>query len=436
MKTLLKIMLPLLLIVFVLAPGVTGFFVESAIDDTETGYQQFFDQQDVTLIDSSYERSWFSSDQTTELSLDNPQLASFFVALFGVDDSQALPTLLIETKANHGVLPIADVRHGGLRPAIAQTTSHLHLKYPSGKVVDLPLTFYSRVGTNHWGKLVADPVATQIKQQGQVAQLLWDGGSAEFTAGNAITYEGDVGKLSLNGAAGNLSLTPMKFFGSYEKTPFAFGQSSSTINLPRATMTMSNGQKLEVNNLRGFGDLKVVDSRAIVTTSFESGRMVLPSVKIDSTKIAMRYDLDAQAFSTFYSIMEQAGTPKSGHAADDPEMVLDALSTLLREGGRVAMENIDIGIEGAIVHADIDLSVPRGHNDPLTAFQNGTGSGNFLLPEAALIALGDYAPELSGAITMGAAIGIIEKRGTDYVAKIEFAQGVLLVNGLPVPLPF
>ncbi len=436
MSRLVKIAVVLALLIFIIAPGVTGFLVESSIEKAETGYGQFINSGPFELIDDSFDRGWFSSDQTVELKLTEPDIAAVLHAIGGHTDSSQLPSLLVDTTATHGVIPLVSPAHGGLRPAIAQTESTLSLKYSDGTLVSLPVKIYSSLGTGQWARVVADPIVNP--DLGPDVQIKWDGADISANFGDTTRYEGSIGTLNLTRNGSRIETTPLSIEGSFKKTRFAFGESESSMTLEKLVLAQpaSMGHDpVTVNNIKGSGGLGVEGSRAIATSRLSVGSVNNAPVDIEGIELDANYDIDADAFSDFILESRKLQADNGGDTVDTDAMMA-AMSRMLEKGGRFNLSKFDVQIGDGTLSMDLDVKLPEGSNSLQAAMANGEASGNVVIPETVVEALSAVSPELASGLTMAAMMGFVQQRDGAYEAKVSYKNGILLLNDLPVPLPF
>ena len=439
MSKLLKIAIPLALLIFILAPGVTGFLVESSIEKAESGYGQALTTGPFELVDNSFDRGWFSSDQSMELNLTDPKLAAVLHVIGGHDSGAQMPSLVIDTTATHGVIPLANPSRGGLRPAIAQTESSLSLKYADGTQVPLPVKVYSSLGTGQWARMVADPISTSAPDSD--ATINWEGADISAKFGNTTSYEGSIGALNLQSDGAQIQTTPLTLEGKFKQSEYAFSESESSMSLDKVTVTppAALGQgAIVVNNFRGMGTVEVDSGRAVAVSNISVGGITNSSLNIDGIEMVANYNVDAAALSSFVTESRklQSAEAMNDDQAANAEATLAAMSDLIAKGASFKLEKFNIAVDGGTMSMDLDVNLPAGSNSPQAAMANGQAAGNVVIPESVVEALGAVSPEIAGGLTMAAMMGFVQQKEGAYRASVSYENGVLLLNDLPVPLPF
>ena len=441
MSRLLKIAIALLLVVFILAPGVTGFLVESSIEEAESGYGKAIEQGPFKMVNSSFERGWFSSDQSLELDLTDPQLAVVLHLIGGRDTLDELPRLAIETKATHGIIPLANPALGGLRPAVAQTESTLSLKYSDGEIVELPVKVYSSLGTGRWVRIMADPIsAVAPDNRGEVN---WDGADLSATLGNTTTYQGDIGALVFEGDGARLETTPMTIEGKFTKGDYAFSESESSMSVERLTLTppaSTQQDPIVVKNIRGTGSLELMGDRAVTVANLNIGGIDNATMAVDAIEIVTHYDVDAAALSEFIAANQKL---QSQYTKDDDDLMAEnaratfaSMMQMLAGGAKLDLEKFNVTVDSETMKVNLNVDIPAGSNSPQAAMAGGQAAGNIVIPDAMVKTLSAVSPDIAGGLTMAAMMGFVQQKDGAYESRISYKDGILMLNDLPVPLPF
>ncbi|MEM7082822.1 MAG: DUF945 family protein [Pseudomonadota bacterium] len=435
MSKFLKIALALALIVFIVAPGVTGFLVESAIEKEESAYTQMIEQGPFKLADSSFERGWFSSDQTVELDLTDPAVAAG-LHLIGGADHDGLPKLVIETKATHGVIPLASPAKGGLRPAIAQTESALSLKYGNGEMIELPVTVYSSLGAGQWARIVADPI-DNFKLEDE-ATVSWDGADISATIGDKSTFSGSLGSVQLASAEGTMNTSEMTIEGTHDIRRFKLGEGETNIKLDNMRFSAAQAGSFELNDLAVKSSMAVDDGRAIAQSDFLIGDIQTSVMNIDGIDMSAIYNVNAAALEKFIELTQelQSSALADESELEDPAAMMAAMQDLLAEGVGFTLERFNVEMGGDTLKMDLDMQLPPGTTSLPAVMANGQASGNMVIPEGVVSAISELSPDVANGFMMASMMGFVEEKDGAFEARMSYKDGVLLLNDLPVPLPF
>lgn len=436
MSKLLKIVLPLALLVFVLAPGVTGFLVESKIEEMEGGYEQVIQKGPFRLVGSDFQRGWFSSEQTVQIDVTDPDILGLLHTLGGKTGVTDLPSLVIETTANHGVIPLASPAKGGLKPAVAQLESTLILQYPDNSRIVLPAKVYSSLGTSQWARLIAEPMQIEDLEEG--ATINWGGADVSASFGKTSTYEGVIEQTVIETPEVTMELSPVQIKGNMRQTQYDFDESDSVITTERLKLSMSGpggDAQMVVNNVDMRGGLKLAGERAVVDSYLTTGAIETPAMTIRQIDMSSEYDLDAATLSTLISESNKLADLEDADV-QDTEAFFEAMNTLMLKGGHVKMDKMNVEFDEGTMAMNVDVQLPPGSATPMEAIENGLATGTVSVPETVVEALSALSPELAGGFGMATMMGFVEQKDGAYQADVRYENGILLLNGLPVPLPF
>jgi uncharacterized protein YdgA (DUF945 family) len=147
--------------------------------------------------------------------------------------------------------------------------------------------------------------------------------------------------------------------------------------------------------------------------------------------------LDAASLRVITSAFQEA------QAADDPEVALKMMypqieadvQKLVSAGGTLRFERLDITLPQGTLETKIDIEFAE--LDAGSAFSwpavllGMTAKIDLKLP-AALYEMAQMMNPQAGSLV---AMGILIREGDDYVMDAEYAQGLMNVNGAPMPIP-
>lgn len=428
---LLKWIIPAALLVFVLAPGLIGYTVESNIEEQTGGMAAIPLSSQVSISNTTVDRGWFGSDVDTEMSIDNPVISALVAGIYGEDSSEP-PVFIVRTRASHGVLPLASPGKGGLRPALAQGESDVFVRFGDSQEQKLPIKVYSSTGVNKWLKMVVDPISNVALEDG--ATLSFAGAELSGTAGNNSNISGHIGDVNLSSPDFTMDIAKTNVETEMEFGQYAFPESSTTVSMPSIVVKSNDdGTAMSLKDMIMNAGLNVKGGRAILATKLETGAIENPGMNIDGVSLDMAYDLDADAFSKFQELANAAGSEPTN---EQQQAIMGAMMGMLEKGGSVAVKTLDIDLGGSNAHLDLNLELPPGVNNPMMAIGSLSGEGNLVIPEAFVAKLQQISPEIGGGLAMASMTGFVQVVDGNYQTNMKFENGVLLLNDLPVPLPF
>jgi len=432
MKTLLKWAVPVALLLFVLVPGITGFMVESKFDQQAERLQGLPLTSQITVDKTTIDRGWFGSDVDTELRIANPVLNAVISGMYGNESGEA-PLFLVRTNASHGVLPLASPGKGGLRPAIAQGESEVFVRFGQGEEHKLPMKLYTSSGMSQWMKLVADPIDKMQVEDG--AQISFSGAElAGSVSSESADISGFIGDISIDSPEFSVKVGRSKIDSEMDSGKYGMPEGKTRVSIPSLAMNSAEaGQSISVKDMEIYADLDVDGDRALMATRYSTGAIENPGMNVDGINLDMTYDLDAEAVANLQKLAKAAGAEPT---PQEKEAMSAAMMSIMEKGGRIAVKSFDIDVGGSNAHFDLDLELPPGVNNPLMAIGSLKGAGELKIPESFVAKLQELSPEIGGGLAMASMTGFIKLENGNYQTTMKLENGALLLNDLPVPLPF
>ena len=135
-----------LAVIVLVSPGIVGHFAERSMEENLDWAAT--ENREVVVTSQGFERGWFSSAGQHRIELKDGELRSELLSLTGSTDDDDVPVLIIDTRLDHGIVPLASMSrdHGSLIPGLGNAVSTLHLEYADGASGDLPGKIYSNIG--------------------------------------------------------------------------------------------------------------------------------------------------------------------------------------------------------------------------------------------------------------------------------------------------
>lgn len=431
-KGIVALLLVLAMVVLV-SPGIIGRLAEQSVED---GFDQAAnDSGEFVVTSSGFDRGWFTSAGQHRVALGEGDLYYLLLGTFSNMTIDTLPVVLIDTRLDHGLIPLSSMsrENGSLMPGLGSAVSTLQLEFADGSLVPLPGKLYSTVSV--LGELQSRFVLPADHLVADGVQLDW--GDAEFL----LTSAARSGSVGVTGGLQSLAVA------SADETAI-LGRSSVDLKLtPSGHGFMLGPVKL------------TLDSFAVVnaTTSSTAGPFYLQSnsamhgaqvdadltLRLDNAplplggngalELAARLEnVDAAALGKFKRNLD------AWRAAEDEQMVtIDLegdLMQLLARGLSLHLDQLDIdGPFGQITSRINATLAPTDADDYnwAAALLALDASADISLPVALVDMMTQKNPETLAAIGMG----FLRKKGDYYVMEAAFKQGLLNINGAPMPIP-
>jgi uncharacterized protein YdgA (DUF945 family) len=422
-----------LAIIILLSPGIVGRLAEQSMDENLDWAAT--ESQEVVVTSQGFDRGWFSSAGQHRVELREGGLRSAFLAIIGDNDSAELPVLIIDTRLDHGLVPLTSMARdkGTLVPGLGSAISTLRLEFESGDQIDVPGTIYSEVGLT--GNLSSNYVLDtgSFELHGETAN--WGDSDILVTTnpGNGdIRFAGSIDSLTLASSQDNVNVGKVGFSGERRPTKFGFAVGDVEIDV----------QSIAV---RGQGEPASFGPFSLSTTTDVDGdRISMESkLRLENTPFA---DLGTAAISVDVELTDVDGVA-AGHIADalrqlqgggneDDFMfvVEDDLQRLLAAGFELHFERLDISLPQGPITSNIHISVDESDANGFiwtSALLALDATVEVRLPAKLVDLMTAIDPQFHTAIGMG----FLKKSGEFYEMEAAFQNGLLTVNGAPMPLP-
>lgn len=433
-KSIVALFIVLALIVFV-SPAIVGRFAEQSMDENLNWAAQ--DNQDVVVTSQGFDRGWFSSAGQHRVEIRKGQLHDILIAFGdGNANSAVLPALIIDTRLDHGLIPVSSMsRDGGsLRPGLGSALSTVAVQLSGGEIIDLPGVIHSTVGLT--GELKSHyALATGSSDvEGVVAE--WgaiDIRIATSPTSGRINYSGLIESLEINSDSEFLQIDAIRFSGHQQPSPF--GYSVGDIDFELGTMaydSLSGGAgtigPVSVTGTSAVdGDRVNGHSRILV----ESGSSQLG---FNGLTAEVRFvGLDGVAIGQLKRAVEEAQAAAT-YSPDYFEAEQSALA-LLAAGLEIHIDQFDVALPDGLVTSKAKFVVAPGDPDNFnwtSVLLTLDATTDLRVPAELVEVAATWSPqEVNAAIAMG----FLQKKGEFYEMTAAYKKGLLNVNGAPMPIP-
>ena len=221
MKKSVVIILVLLAAIVLVSPAIVGRLAEQSMDEnlnwaaSESGA--------VKVTSEHFERGWFSSAGQHRVELREGDLLATLQLLAGPVDADDLPVLIINTRLDHGLIPVASMsrEQGTLSPGLGSAVSTLQMEFADGTVIDLPGTIYSKVSLG--GELESRYVLEAGSRSEDGAEAGWSDTAVNVTTNprsGKVSFDGEVEKLFMKADGQTVTLNALQFEGVQQPTRF------------------------------------------------------------------------------------------------------------------------------------------------------------------------------------------------------------------------
>ena len=429
------VVLILLAVIVLVSPAIVGRLAEQSMDENlnwaarETGGMQVSSER--------FTRGWFSSEGQHRIEIGEGELLGALQALGHGADPDELPVLLINTKLDHGLIPVTSMARekGSLAPGLGSAVSTMQLELPDGQRVDLPGTIYSSVGLG--GKLKSNYVLPAGSYPVDDITATW--GDTDITvttdpvSGEAV-FNGTVGALAFGDATDGMRLASLAFDGNQAPTPYEFATGEVTFSLADLSVRSGGVETASIRSMSVQANTKLDSARVHADAAISMVMQQLP--QFGEMSLDMDFNLvgaDAEILGRIQQAVEEANS-----TTQDP-MVLYAviekdLLQLFAAGFEMNFERFDITLPEGTVKSRMMFSFPEedAANFAWSSLLLGTEATlDLSIPATLVETIGQSNPQLGAAIGGG----FLVRRGDAYEMKAQLKKGLATVNGAPIPIP-
>jgi len=428
------ILLLALAIIVLVSPGLVGRLAEESMDENLDWAAT--ESQEVTITSQWFERGWFSSAGQQRIELRDGDVRDALLMLAGDSGLDGLPALIIDTRIDHGLVPLTSMARekGTLLPGLGSAVSTLRLEFESGETIDIPGIIYSEVGLGGelQSNLILEPGTfsdgDETAQWGDVDILVTTNPST-----NIIGFKGDVDELVFVSPYSEFTIGPLRFEGAQQKTRHGFSVGDATFTIDRITMPSSWGQD-------GMGPISFT-SVATIDDDALSGRTTvqlddLPFGDFGRARVNMDIsvdDIDAEAIGNISRTLDDIG---SHSTEEEMRMALeDDVMQLLAAGFELHVVQLDIALQPGTISATLNVEVDDTNPDKFV-WTSALLALDATLDLSVPAELMDYAISLDPEVGAAVGMGFLRKNQNVYEMEAAFKDGLLTINGAPMPVPW
>lgn len=423
-----------LAIIVLLSPAIVGRFAERSMDENLDWAAT--ESQEVVVTSQGFDRGWFSSAGQHRIELRDGELRGAFLALIGDVGSADLPVLIVDTQLDHGLVPLASITRekGTLMPGLGSAVSTLRLEFENGDQVDVPGTIYSEVGLT--GNLSSNYVLAggSFDLHGETAN--WGDTDIVVTtnpSNSHVDFHGSLASLSLLSTMDQVDIASIEFSGNRRQTPFGFAVADVDIDVASVAARGQGGAetfgpfslhtKTDVDGDRLSTDTSV----RLENTPF--GNLGNAAILLDVELT----DVDGVAAGNIADALREMQA--TGSAEDFWFVVEDDLQRMLAAGFELNVDKLDISMPMGPLTSKVHITLDESSSDSFawtSALLDLDATVELSVPVELFDLIAADNPEIHGAV----GLGYIRKNGDLYELEAAFRNGLLTVNGAPVPLPF
>jgi uncharacterized protein YdgA (DUF945 family) len=434
----LVVLLVLLAVVILVSPGIIGRLAEQNMEEGIEWAES--ESPGVAITTEAFDRGWFTSEGQHRVVLEGGQFQDATESYAAATGNPELPSLIIDTRIDHGLLPLSSLTRdsGSLVPGLASTISTFQLDPGNGEPVELPGTLVSAVSLSG----ASDSRFTMESGRYEYEDLLvnWQGADLSIYSDRSsgeMAVHGSIEPFGLTGDDGEVRVGSIQIDADQARSEYGFYVGSTQVSMGEMTVN-DNGQQIAFGGMDIAMDSSIEDGRFGGGGTATIGNIGIPG--FGDVSMSMDVSMSGVQAEPFGIIISEI---RDAQAAPDPDLAMqlllptieDELQAMMTAGMEFRFDQLDITLPQGTVQTSIVLDVAETD-----------ASGDFSWPAVLLATtanidlrvpaeLFDLATMMNPQAGSLIAMGILQQEGEDYVMKAEYAQGLVSVNGAPIPIP-
>ncbi len=427
MKKLL-IALAVLLAIVLGSPAVIGSMAENAMQQNLGWAAGQAGTGELNVSAEEFNKGWFSSTGRYRVEIGEGQLQNTMLDAFNESESDELPYLLVDTTLDHGVIPLST-----MKPGLGSAESTISIVAPDGEVFNVPGVIYSDIGfgggvdsvyelaagSHDFGDGVIEWQDTRVSVSNSLAtgQLLVDASM------EGITVSGTDGNFVIGGVSIVSDQAP-------SEAGFLVGTADIRVDTVEVSEpnkpTMTAGPITVKSTSSANGELVDADTQLSMSMS------ELPMIG------SMLIEMDI-ALTGVHGVAAENIGEALGQVDDNADpgalygLVEADLMTLFENGFVVDFREFDVELDMGRTDTSMKVTVPAMQPGFTWAdvLRGMTAEAKMSVPVALMDMVTAMNPQAGAPIAMG----YMSRNGDFYETEAQYAQGLMTINGAPVPLP-
>ncbi len=295
MKRWLVILVVILALVILISPGIVGRLAEENIADSIAWTES--DSPGLTIETETFKRGWFTSEGRHRVDFEEGQFQQASEIFAAATGSDSLPSLIIDTRLDHGLLPVTSLSRdqGSLAPGLASTVSTFQIDRGDGDVIEIPGALYSNVGLAGASdaRLLLDPAKFDLDG----AVIEWQGADLNVHTDSGArkrSVEGAVQSISLAAEGINAGIESFAIDADQSATPYGFNLGSADITLTDLVFG-ADDTAISIDSVAVKANTEIEDERVSGSTMLSVNTLTGPTGDVPLTfiKEIMRFETRA-----------------------------------------------------------------------------------------------------------------------------------------------
>ena len=434
MRKSIVILLVIAAVVVLLSPGIIGRIAEESVD---SNLQWAADENEGFVVTSErFDRGWFSSEGRHRIEIRDPGIRDALATLAGRDPDDGDASLIIDTRIDHGLIPVTSVgrAEGSLAPGLGRGVSTMFIEFTDGQTVPVPGTIYSTIGLT--GILSANYIVEPGTLEADGSTARWGDTSIELSTdqkAESFVFDGTIDLLDVSDAGDTLRLGRTAFSG--VQRPGRFGISIGDFEMATESVAVEEAgiETYRLGPVMISGTSDIDGERVDGEFRMSIDALAVPGYGESGFDIAIRFnDLDGASLGNMVRKLEATGDEAS---PQELQLLLqDDLEGLVAAGFELHVDQFDFDLPQGPVSLKMRFTVEESDSADfdLSSLLMTLDAEADLVAGAGFV---DHAMAMNPDAGAIVGMGYLRKNGDVYEMRAEYAKGLLTINGAPMPIP-
>ena len=434
MKRWLVVLLVVLAVVILVSPGIIGRLAEKNFEQNLLWATS--DSSGIEIETESFERGWFTSEGRHRVLLNSSVFQEDAANYRLSTGNEELPSLLIDTRLEHGLVPVGDA--GSLAPGLANMLSTFRIDPGNGELFELPGSLRSKVGLS--GASDSRFLLEADRYENEEGHIEWGGADialqTDWSDGTLIVA-GRIEPITIGSDDDTLRIGAMTVTADQARGGYGFNVGTASLSL-ESIVAESPGNPVTVGVMAFSAGADIEDARLNFNSNMSVEEFMIPTLGEVSFVLDLAVSrLDAasmQVITQAFREAQESPDPQQAVATVMPKIEQD-LQKLLTAGAEIRIDQLDVSLPQGKLTTNLRIDIPEGDAGASFSWASVllamTASADLRMPTALFDMIITMNPQANALVAMG----VLQRDGDDYIMNAEYAQGLLNVNGAPMPVP-
>jgi uncharacterized protein YdgA (DUF945 family) len=426
-------LLVILALIVLISPGIVGRLAEKSVEEQMQWAAD--ENQEIVITSERFDRSWFSSEGQHRIELGDTDAAGRVRAELGFDAGEATPAILIDTRIDHGLIPVSSMSRdkGSLAPGLGSAVSTISIESGDGEIVQLPGTIYSNVG------LTGELTSNYKLAPGSMGDASWGNANIEaiVDARNRDSqFTGSIESILFSEDGADMQVADIEFDADLSMTEY--GYTVGDLKMSVASLAVGGddgGRSVSMGPINIDATSKLNGDRVDSDVAMDMVMNDMGVLGVGDVSWALDMSLDGVDAASMAAVTDgidnMPDTPDPSQAFAGIE---DDLIDMFASGFQLHLNKFDVALPQGTLMTKFNFDIPESDRDSFvwTSVLLGLqADADVRIPEALFDFIKTMVPDANVAVAMG----ILQKSNGIYVMEAAYKKGLLTVNGAPMPIP-